>query len=76
MKIAETLKINITEQDIYNFISKRYPSELTTIIEKMKKDQKYLNQLKNQVLENDIMEHIKKKCKLNKVKKSFSEVMN
>ena len=76
MKIAETLKINITEQDIYNFISKRYPSELTTIIEKMKKDQKYLNQLKNQVLENDIMEHIKKQCKLNKVKKSFSEVMN
>lgn len=76
MKIAEQIKISISEKDVYEFISKKYPAESEVMIEKIKKDEKYLNQVKNQILENDIINHIKEKCKLNKIKKSFSEVMN
>tara|TARA_Y100000590_G_scaffold144935_1_gene166616 strand:+ start:546 stop:1850 length:1305 start_codon:yes stop_codon:yes gene_type:complete len=76
MKIADQIKININEQDVYTFIAKKYPTESESIIEKIKKDEKYLNQIKNQILENDIIKHIKEKCKLNKIKKSFTEVMN
>ena len=76
MKIADQIKININEQDVYTFIAKKYPTESESIIEKIRKDEKYLNQIKNQILENDIIKHIKEKCKLNKIKKSFTEVMN
>ena len=61
---------------ILSFIAKKYPTESESIIEKIRKDEKYLNQIKNQILENDIIKHIKEKCKLNKIKKSFTEVMN
>lgn len=76
MKIADEQKINITDQDVHKFILTKYPEEGNELIKKTKKDEKYLNQLKNQILENDIIKFIQKECKIVKVKKSFDEVMN
>ena len=76
MKISEEHKIKITNEDVYSFISKKYPDQYDIFSEKIKKDEKYLNQLKNQVLEDGIIKFIRDKCKVTKVKKDFSEVMN
>ena len=76
MKISEQHKIKITNEDVYSFISKKYPDQYDIFSEKIKKDEKYLNQLKNQVLEDGIIKFIQDKCKVTKVKKDFSEVMN
>ena len=50
MKIADEQKINITDQDVHKFILTKYPEEGNELIKKTKKDEKYLNQLKNQML--------------------------
>ena len=76
MKISNQEKIHVTEQEVYNYIAKKDPLQRDAVIEKAKKDAKYLNQLKNQVLEDVIIKFVQEKCKTEKVKKNFSEVIN
>ena len=46
------------------------------MIEKIQSDKNYLNHIKNKALEDVIINYILSKCKINKVEKKFSEVVN
>jgi FKBP-type peptidyl-prolyl cis-trans isomerase (trigger factor) len=76
MKITEENKIEVKEQEIQDFISKADTETQNNLIAKIKEDKKYLNHVKNTLLENAIIKLIVSKCKKNKVKKSFLEVVN
>ena len=76
MKITEENKIEVKEQEIQDFISKADTETQNNLIAKIKEDKKYLNHVKNKLLEDAIIKLIVSKCKKNKVKKSFLEVVN
>ena len=76
MKITEENKIEVKEQEIQDFISKADPETQNNLIAKIKEDKKYLNHIKNKLLEDAIIKLIVSKCKKDKVKKSFLEVVN
>ena len=76
MKITEENKIEIKEQEIHDFISKTDTETQNNLIAKIKEDKKYLNHIKNKLMEDAIIKLIVSKCKKNIVKKSFLEVVN
>ena len=76
MKITEENKIEVKDQEIQNFISKADKETQNNLIAKIKEDKKYLNHIKNKLLEDAIIKLIVSKCKKDKVKKSFLEVVN
>ena len=76
MKITEDNKITISQNDVYEYISKSDPSTQDQLTAKVKEDKNYLNHIKNKVLEDAIINLIASKCKKNKLQKKFSEVIN
>ena len=76
MKLTEVHKLVISEKDVYEFISKSDPATQEQLIQKTKEDKNYLNHIKNKLLEDAIVDLIASKCKINKIKKKFLEVVN
>ena len=76
MKITEDNKITVSQDDVYDYISKSDPATQEQLATKVKEDKNYLNHIKNKVLEDAIMNLIESKCKKNKLQKKFSEVVN
>ena len=76
MKITEDNNLSVTDKDVFEFISKSDESSQEQMIQKVKEDKKYLNHIKNKVLEDAIINLISEKCIKNKVNKKFSEVVN
>ena len=66
----------IFKNDVYDFIEKSNQPTQNELIAKAKEDKNYLNQIKNKIIEDGIINVIKNKCKTKKVKKDFSEVVN
>ena len=76
MKLTEVYKLIISEKDVYEFISKSDPATQEQLIQKAKEDKNYLNHIKNKLLEDAIIDLIASKCRINKIKKKFLEVVN
>ena len=76
MKLTEVHKLVISEKDVYEFISKSDPATQEQLIQKTKEDKNYLNHIKNKLLEDAIIDLIASKCRINKIKKKFLEVVN
>ena len=76
MKITEENKIEIKDQEVHDFISKADTETKNNLIAKIKEDKKYLNHIKNKLMEDAIIKLIVSKCKKDMVKKSFLEVIN
>ena len=76
MKLTEVYKLKISEKDVYEFISKSDPATQEQLIQKAKEDKNYLNHIKNKLLEDAIIDLIASKCRINKIKKKFLEVVN
>ena len=76
MKITEDNKLSVSEKDVSEFIAKSDPASQQQILEKIQSDKDYLNHIKNKALEDVIINHILSKCKIDKVEKKFSEVVN
>ena len=76
MKITEDNKLSVSEKDVSEFIAKSDPASQQQILEKIQSDKDYLNHIKNKALEDVIINYILSKCKINKVEKKFSEVVN
>jgi trigger factor len=76
MKITEDNNLAVTEKDVSEFIAKSDPSSQQQILEKIQSDKDYLNHIKNKALEDVIINHILSICKIDKVEKKFSEVVN
>ena len=76
MKITEDNNITVSQDDVYDYISKSDPATQEQLATKIKEDKNYLNHIKNKVLEDAIMNLIESKCKKNKLQKKFSEVVN
>ncbi len=76
MKITEENNLTVSDNDVYNYVSNSDPMSQDQMMKKIKEDQKYLNHIKNKVLEDVIIKMIQDKCKIIKVDKKFSEVVN
>ena len=76
MKITEENKIEIKDQEVHDFISKADTETKNNLIAKIKEDKKYLNHIKNKLMEDAIIKLIVSKCKKDMVQKSFSEVVS
>ena len=76
MKLAQEHNIEVSDNDVYDFISKSSQSTQNELVSKAKEDKNYLNQIKNKIIEDGIINKIKNKCKITKIKKNFSEVVN
>ena len=76
MKITEENNTTVSDNDVYNYVSNSDPMSQDQMMKKIKEDQKYLNHIKNKVLEDVIIKMIQDKCKIIKVDKKFSEVVN
>ena len=76
MKITEDNKLSVSEKDVSEFIAKSDPASQQQILEKIQSDKDYLNHIKNKALEDVIINHILSTCKIDKVEKKFSEVVN
>ena len=76
MKITEDNKLSVSEKDVSEFIAKSDPASQQQILEKIQSDKEYLNHIKNKALEDVIINHILSICKIVKVEKKFSEVVN
>lgn len=76
MKITEDNKLSVSEKDVSEFIAKSDPASQKQILEKIQSDKDYLNHIKNKALEDVIINHILSMCKIDKVEKKFSEVVN
>tara|TARA_B100001996_G_scaffold154094_1_gene117212 strand:+ start:792 stop:2096 length:1305 start_codon:yes stop_codon:yes gene_type:complete len=76
MKLAQEYNIRASDNDVYDFIEKSNQPTQNELIAKAKEDKNYLNQIKNKIIEDGIINVIKNKCKTKKVKKNFSEVVN
>ena len=66
----------MSEKDVSEFIAKSDPASQQQILEKIQSDKDYLNHIKNKALEDVIISHILSICKIVKVEKKFSEVVN
>ena len=75
-KITDENKIEVKDQEVHDFISKADTETKNNLIAKIKEDKKYLNHIKNKVMEDAIIKLIVSKCKKDMVKKSFLEVIN
>jgi len=73
IKLAKEMNININDNDISTYISSNYP---TNEKEKIKNNSNLINEIKNKLLENAIIENILSKCKIETTKRTFQEVMN
>lgn len=76
MKITEDNELSVSEKDVSEFIAKSDPASQQQILEKIQSDKDYLNHIKNKALEDVIINHILSMCKIDKVEKKFSEVVN
>lgn len=76
MKITEDNELSVSEKDVSEFIAKSDPASQQQILEKIQSDKDYLNHIKNKALEDVIINHILSICKIDKVEKKFSEVVN
>ena len=76
MKLTEDNKLQVSDKDVSDFIAKSEPASQQQMIEKIQSDKNYLNHIKNKALEDVIINYILSKCKINKVEKKFSEVVN
>ena len=76
MKITEDNKLSVSEKDVSEFIAKSDPASQQQILEKIQSDKEYLNHIKKKALEDVIINHILSSCKIDKVEKKFSEVVN
>ena len=75
-KLTEDNKIKIEDNDVFSYISTTDEATKNHLLGKIKEDKKHMNQIKNKLLEDAIIELVLSKCKIIKVKKSFSEVVN
>ncbi len=75
-KLTEDNKIKIEDNDVFSYISTTDEATKKHLLGKIKEDKKHMNQIKNKLLEDAIIELVLSKCKIIKVKKSFSEVVN
>ena len=76
MKITEDNELSVSEKDVSEFIAKSDPASQQQILEKIQSDKDYLNHIKNKALKDVIINHILSMCKIDKVEKKFSEVVN
>jgi trigger factor len=76
MKLAQEYNIEVSDNDVYDFIAKSNQSTQNELVSKAKEDKNYLNQIKNKIIEDGIINKIKNKCKIIKIKKNFSEVVS
>tara|TARA_B100001996_G_scaffold129059_1_gene97994 strand:- start:1204 stop:2520 length:1317 start_codon:yes stop_codon:yes gene_type:complete len=76
MKLTQEYSIDVSDNDVYDFIAKSGQPAQSELITKAKEDKNYLNQIKNKIIEDGIINAIKTKCKIVKIKKDFAEVVN
>ena len=74
-KIARQNNITATDQDAVSYINQSNDPSKNEIISKMKEDQNITNQIKHKMVEDGIISHLLTVCKVEKVKKKFSEVV-
>ena len=77
IKLAKEINTNISDQEAIDFCNEQSPSFRQFYAEKLKKDKtSTLLDVKNKMIENNIVEYVINNSKTNNTKMTFSEVMD